>query len=106
MSTNAGNPNPVNAAIAPASPRTFNPVYAATCIAVAPGNVWHNDTPLLNVASSSQFSRTTAMVRMYATIAGPPNAVSPSRRKRVKIFTSGGVVPFTPGDDGVIESFA
>jgi hypothetical protein len=42
------------------------------------------------------------MVRMYATIAGPPNAVSPSRRKRKKIIKSVGVIRLTPGDEEVI----
>ena len=50
-------------------------------MAVAPGIVWQRATPSWKVASSSHFFRSTAILRMYATIAGPPKAVVPSLRK-------------------------
>lgn len=61
---NAGRPNPTNAASAPAVPRMRRPVYAATCMAVAPGIAWQSATPSSKTALSIQPFCPTAIFRM------------------------------------------
>jgi hypothetical protein len=43
--------------------------------------VWHRATPFLNADSSSHRCFATARSLIYATMAGPPKAVAPRRRK-------------------------
>jgi hypothetical protein len=49
-------------------------------MAVAPGIDWHSATPSVNFSPDTH-PRRIASSRMYATMAGPPNAVAPSLRK-------------------------
>jgi hypothetical protein len=53
-------------------------------MAVAPGIDWARATPFLRVGWSSHFLRFTASSPMYAIMAGPPKAVSPSLKKEKK----------------------
>jgi len=60
-------------------------------MAVAPGSSWVRDMPRENEVSSSHCFRSTAMVRMYGIMAGPPKAVSPRRIKARKMRVREGV---------------
>jgi hypothetical protein len=61
-------------------------------MAVAPGMDWQSTTPSLNVSSSSHLYRATDISLMYATIAGPPKAVTPSLRKEKNSFPMAGLL--------------
>jgi len=49
-----------------------------------PGTIWQRATPSRNDASESHSFPPTAILRIWATIAGPPKAVNPSRKKDQK----------------------